>query len=216
MAEKTSQQVYPLAPANGAPRSDEEALTEKEAKRKKRVKLALYIGAFAVFQVIVILVFVMVVMRVHRPKFRVGELRIQSLNTGSQNSTSFDMSFVAPIRVKNANFGPYKYDATTVVFTYGGVQVGQAAVPKSKANFKSTKKIDLTVTVSSSNLTSVAAASSALESELRSGNLTLRSQATMTGKVELMLIFKKKKSTFMDCTMVINASTQAVQSLACK
>ncbi|OWM85278.1 uncharacterized protein LOC116203353 [Punica granatum] len=192
---------------------DTESFQSQEEKRQKRMKLAAYIGAFAVFQVIVILVFALVVMKVKTPKFRIGNgIEIQSLTAGTQSSPSFDMSFIAPIRIKNTNFGPYKYDATTVNFTYGGVQVGQVAIPKSKANFKSTKKVDVIVSVNSDALTST----SGLGSELNSGLLTLNSQGRMNGKVELMLIFKKKKSTNMNCTMAINVSTKAVQSVSCE
>ncbi|PKI50910.1 hypothetical protein CRG98_028640 [Punica granatum] len=180
---------------------DTESFQSQEEKRQKRMKLAAYIGAFAVFQVIVILVFALVVMKVKTPKFRIGNgIEIQSLTAGTQSSPSFDMSFIAPIRIKNTNFGPYKYDATTV------------AIPKSKANFKSTKKVDVIVSVNSDALTST----SGLGSELNSGLLTLNSQGRMNGKVELMLIFKKKKSTNMNCTMAINVSTKAVQSVSCE
>ncbi|KAK4795759.1 hypothetical protein SAY86_028085 [Trapa natans] len=208
-----SNQASPLAPAaNGHPRSDEESMYDKEAKRRKRAKWAMYIAIFAVFQVIVILVFVLVVMRLHRPKFRVGPLQIQSLTAGAQ---SFDMSFIAPVRIKNTNFGPYKYDATNVTFSYGGVALGQVTIPKSKANFKSTKKVDLPVTLNSNALAGTALNTS-LSSELSSGSLILSSSGKMEGKVELMLIFKKKKSTDMNCTMTIVVSTQTVQSLTCK
>ncbi|PKI50909.1 hypothetical protein CRG98_028639 [Punica granatum] len=194
-----------------------ESFQSQEEKRQKRMKLAAYIGAFAVFQVIVILVFALVVMKVKTPKFRIGNgIEIQSLTAGTQSSPSFDMSFIAPIRIKNTNFGPYKYDATTVNFTYGGVQVGQVVIPKSKANFKSTKKVDVIVSVNSNALTSTSGLGSELNSGLNSGVLTLNSQGRMNGKVELMLIFKKKKSTNMNCTMAINVSTKAVQSLSCK
>ncbi|PKI56904.1 hypothetical protein CRG98_022733 [Punica granatum] len=86
MAESYHNQEYPLAPAgiNGYPRSDAESLNDKEEKRRKRIKWAIYISVFAVFQVIVIVVFSLVVMRVQRPKFRVGTLRIQALTTGTQ------------------------------------------------------------------------------------------------------------------------------------
>ena len=69
MAEKTNQQAYPMAPATKQPRSDEESatLTSEELRRRKRIKLAIYIAAFAVFQTIVILVFVLIVMRVKTP-----------------------------------------------------------------------------------------------------------------------------------------------------
>ncbi|KAK3429372.1 hypothetical protein EUGRSUZ_E00801, partial [Eucalyptus grandis] len=145
---------------------------DEEAKRKKRMKWTIGIIAFVIFQVVQALFFVLVIMKFKSPKFRVSEFDIQTLNVGTQASPLFDMSFAAPIRVKNTNWGPFKYDATTVDFTYGGVQVGQAAIPKSKANFKSTKKIDVNVTLSSNTLPST----SNLGSELSSGIITLNSQ----------------------------------------
>ncbi|KAK4803229.1 hypothetical protein SAY86_001432 [Trapa natans] len=197
---------------------DMESFQSQEEKRRKRMKLAAYIGAFAVFQVIVILVFALVVMRVKTPKFRVGNgIAIHGLDTvsgagQSSPAASFDMNFTAPMRIKNANFGPYKYDAATVSFNYGGVEVGQAAIPKGKANMKSTKKVDVAVSVSSS---AIAGNSSSLGSELSSGVLTLNSQGRLNGKVELMLIFKKKKSTDMNCSIAINVASKTVQSLTC-
>ncbi|KAI4376137.1 hypothetical protein MLD38_013928 [Melastoma candidum] len=202
---------------NGIPKSDRESqryssAAEEEEKRRKRMKWAVYIAAFTVFQVMVILVFALVVMKVKSPKFRVGELQIQSLDT-DQAAPSFNMSFVAPIRIKNPNFGPYKYDATMVYFTYGGVVVGHVEIPKSKASFKSTKKINTEVTLDSNVLSG--AATSGLGTELSKGVITLRSQGKMNGKVTLMLMFKKKKSTEMDCTMTVDVASKAVKSVEC-
>ncbi|KAK4801867.1 hypothetical protein SAY86_000070 [Trapa natans] len=196
---------------------DMESFQSQEEKRRKRVKLAAYIAAFAVFQVIVILVFALVVMRVKTPKFRLGDgIAIHGLETvsgsGQSSPASFDMNFTAPVRIKNANFGRYKYDAATLNFTYGGVEVGQAIVPKGKANMKSTKKVDVAVYVSSS---AIAGNSSILGNELSSGSLTLSSGGKLNGKVELMLVFKKKKSTDMNCTISINVASKAVQSVTC-
>ncbi|XP_056173574.1 uncharacterized protein LOC130139838 [Syzygium oleosum] len=185
---------------------------DEEAKRKKRMKWTIGIIAFVILQVVQALFFVLVIMKFKSPKFRVGEFDIQTLNVGTQASPSFDMSFIAPIRVKNTNWGPFKYDASTVSFTYGGVQVGQAIIPKSKANFKSTKKIDVSVTLSSANLPST----SNLGNELSSGIITLNSQGELKGKVTVMFMFKKTKTSQMNCTMAIDTSTKAVQSLTCK
>ncbi|KAI4370114.1 hypothetical protein MLD38_018495 [Melastoma candidum] len=213
MAEKMQQEYHPPE-SNGYHHNDREAQLsiDEEEKRKKRIKWAIYIAAFTVFQVMVLLVFGLVIMKVKAPKFRVGELEIQTLTT-DQAAPSFDMTFIAPIRIKNTNFGPYKFDATTVDFTYGGAVVGQVAIPKSKANFKSTKKINAEVTLNSVALSSN---TGGLASELTNGAITLGSKGTMNGKVTLMLIFKKKKSTEMDCTMVIDVASKAVKSLECK
>ncbi|PON97741.1 Late embryogenesis abundant protein [Trema orientale] len=216
MAEK-HQQVYPLAPANGHTRSDEESAYSdaKELKRKKRIKLAIYIAIFAVFQIIVITVFGLVIMRAKTPKFRLSNIEIQTLNKangGPSSSPSFDVTFNAQVRVKNPNFGPYKFDDSTAIFTYGNAIVGQVTIPKSKAGFKSTKKINVVVSLSSKQLPNTAN----LGSDLTTGTLTLSATAKMTGKVELMLIMKKKKSANMDCTIAIDVNEKKLRSLECK
>ncbi|XP_062076016.1 late embryogenesis abundant protein At1g64065-like [Humulus lupulus] len=217
MAEK-HQQVFPLAPANGHSRSDTESGSSdaKELKRKKRIKLAIYIAIFVVFQCIVLGVFGGVIMRAKTPKLRINNIDIVTLNkannVGSSSPPSFDMKFSAQMKVKNSNFGPYKFDDTTVFFTYAGTAVGQVTIPKGKAGFKSNKKINLDVDLSSAKLSNTAE----LSRDLAAGTLTLQGKATMTGKIELMFIMKKKKSTNMDCTIVIDVNQNKLQSLNCK
>ncbi|KAK7818444.1 late embryogenesis abundant protein At1g64065 [Quercus suber] len=214
MAEKTNQQAYPMASANKQPRSDEESatLTSEELRRKKRIKLAIYIAAFAVFQTIVILVFALIVMRVKTPKVRLGtDVTFQNFSAGTQASPSFDLSFTTQVSVKNTNFGPYKFDSTTATFMYQGVTVGQVTIPKGKAGLQSTKKVGVTVNVNSNALPST----TNLGSELGGGVLTLNSHAKLSGKVELMFVMKKKKSAEMICTMTIDLSAKAVQSIIC-
>ncbi|KAF8039422.1 hypothetical protein BT93_B1838 [Corymbia citriodora subsp. variegata] len=193
-------------------RVDEEALLMmEEAKRKKRMKWTIGIIAFVIFQVVQALFFVLVIMKFKSPKFRISDFAIPSSDF-NQTSPSFNMNFTAPIRVKNTNWGPFKYDASTVDFMYEGSQVGQAIIPKSKANFKSTKKINVPVTLSSTNLPST----SNLKSDLSSGFMNLTSQGELRGKVTIMFMFKKKKISQMNCTIAINTSTKEVQSLSCK
>nr|XP_028960023.1 uncharacterized protein LOC103426355 [Malus domestica] len=175
MAEKTNQ-AYPLAPANGYQRGDAESLqSADELKRKKRIKLAIYVGVFIVFQIIVITVISLTVMKVKTPKVRLGNINVQELNS------------------------------------VPGAAVGQVVIPKSKAGMLSTKKMNADVSLSSSALSG-----SNLGSELSSGVLTLNSAAKLTGKVELMLIMKKKKSSTMDCTIAFDLSSKTLKSLQCK
>ncbi|KAL6181887.1 hypothetical protein ACLB2K_048535 [Fragaria x ananassa] len=211
MAEKIKQAV---ASVKGYTRKDEESATlqtDAELKRQKRIKLFTYIGIFVVFQIIVMTVFGLTVMKVKTPKVRLGEISITNLNAAA-STPSFDTTFNTQIRVKNTNWGPYKFDAGTITFMYQGVPVGTVSVPKSKAGMRSNKKINVEVSLNSDALTG----SSTLASELSSGVVTLTSQAKFTGKVELMLIMKKKKSATMGCTMAIDLSTKTVSSLQCK
>ena len=211
MAEKTHQ-AYPLAPANGYIRSDGESLvSEDELKRRKRIKLFTYIGIFIVFQIAVMAVFGLTVMKVKTPKVRLGESTLIDF-TSSTTTPSFATTFNTQIRVKNTNWGPYKFDAGNVTFLYQDTPVGTVVVPKGKVGMRGTKKINVDVSLNTVALPS----SSTLSSELSGGVLTLTSEAKLTGKVELMLIMKKKKSASMSCTIKIDVSTKTVKSLECK
>ena len=194
MAQKTNQQVYPLGSESKEPRSDEESSFKtyaEELKRKKRIKLAIYIAGFAVFQTIVILVFALIVMRVKTPEVRLGNnVKFHNVTIGGNStSPSFDINFTTQLRVKNTNFGPYKYDNTIATFMHKGVSVGQVTIPKGKAGLRLTKKVGITVNVNSKDLPS----SANLAGDLDSGLLMLNSHAKLSGKVELMFIMKKKK-----------------------
>ncbi|XP_050121148.1 late embryogenesis abundant protein At1g64065-like [Malus sylvestris] len=191
--------------------SDAESLqSADELKRQKRIKLTIYIGIFIVFQIIIITSMSLTVMKVKTPKVRLGNISVQDLNS-VQATPSFDTKFKTQIRVKNTNFGPYKFDASIVTFLYQGVIVGQVAIPMSKAGMLSTKKIEVEVSLSSRALSS-----SNLGREFSSGVLTLNSAANLTGKVELMFIMKKKKSSTMDCTIAFDLSSKTLKSLQCK
>ncbi|KAL6177331.1 hypothetical protein ACLB2K_048857 [Fragaria x ananassa] len=215
MAEK-NQQAY--ASANGYTRSnDHESIgatfqSEEEQKRQKRRKLFMYIGIFIVFQIIVMTVFGPTVMKVKTPKLRLGNIDVQTLNFTSQTPPSFDMSFTTEIRVKNTNFGPYKYDRSYVTFLYQGTPLVQVTIPKGKAGRRSTEKIGATAILNSKALPSV----SNLGSDLDSGVLKLSSQAKISGKVELMFVMKKKKTAEMNCSIEVNLATKGVQALECK
>ncbi|XP_062076004.1 uncharacterized protein LOC133780147 [Humulus lupulus] len=181
MAEKINQQ------ANGYTRSDEESATSqsKELKRKKRIKLAIYIAIFAVFQIIVITVFGAVIMRAKSPMLRLSNsIEFQKCNV---SSSSFDITFATQVRVKNSNFGRYKFDNTTAVFTYGSATV---ELPTSAADV--------------------------LSREFAAGMLTFSGEARMNGKVELMWIMKKKKSANLNCTVIIDVNEKKLRSLECK
>ncbi|XP_059627412.1 late embryogenesis abundant protein At1g64065-like [Cornus florida] len=208
MADREQQPGHHMPEPNNYGRVDEEAQS-KELKRQKRKKLILYIAAFVVFQTIVIVIFSLTVMKVKTPKFRV---RAASFETFSVSASSFDMRMNARLGVKNTNFGPYKFDNSTITFFYRGAEVGNAFVPKATAKFLSTKRFNVTINLSSTNLLT----NSELGSDFNSGILPLSSTSRLTGKVELMLVMKKKKAVNMNCTMEVSIATHQLQNLKCK
>ncbi|XP_059627393.1 late embryogenesis abundant protein At1g64065-like [Cornus florida] len=204
MAEKQQQPGHNSAAPYNYGRADEESQT-KELKRQKRKKLMLYIAAFVVFQTIVIVIFSLTVMKVKTPKFRIRAASFDASSTVS--ATSLDMRMNARLGVKNTNFGPYKFDNSTITFYYRGAEIGSTIVPKSTAKFQSTKRFNVTIPLSST--------SPDLATDFRSGTLPLTCTSRMTGKVELMLVMKKKKAINLNCTMDVHIASKQIQNLKC-
>lgn len=211
MAEKDA---YPLAPANGHARNDAEsaAVHADELRRKKRMKCIIYLILFVVFQSIVILVFALTVMKVKSPKFRVREASFSSFEV-NPGTPSFSLKMNAQLGVKNTNFGHFKFDNSTIVFSYMGIPVGEAFVPKARARARTTKKLNVTVDLTS---TALASMNSQLGTDLSRGVLPLTSSSKLSGKVHLMKVMKKKKSAQMNCTMEVNTQLQSIQNVKCK
>lgn len=190
-------------------------IESSELRKKKRIKCLAYFAAFAVFQTGIILIFVLTIMKLRTPKFRVRSAGFESFEVGTApNPPSFNLRMDAQLGVKNANFGNYKFQNSTVVFFYGGASVGEAVVRSTKAGWRSTKKLNVVVDLSSNALPS--GSNSQLRNDISSGVLTLNSRSRLTGKVELLFIFKKKKTTDMDCTLTIGLSEKAIRQINCQ
>lgn len=194
---------------------DEESLeSSEELRRKKRIKYLAYFAAFVIFQTAIIVLFSLTVMKIRTPKFRVRTATLETFHVGTAANSSFDLRMDAGFGVKNANFGKYKFQNSTIYFFYAGTPVGQAIVPSGKAGWLSTKKLNLEVDLSSSGLSGNVV--SQLGNDISSGVLNFSVQSQLNGKVELMFMFKKKKSTNMDCTIAIGLADKAVRGITCK
>ncbi|ONI07251.1 hypothetical protein PRUPE_5G108900 [Prunus persica] len=201
MADKTNQ-TYPSGSANtGYTRSDGESqLSSHELKRKKRIKLAIYIAIFVVFQTIVITIMSLTVLKVKTPKFRLGNISVES-----DEATS--LKFKTQIKIKNsANWGSYKFKASNVTFQHQGKIVGVLDIEKGKVGWLSTIKRDAEVSL---NL-------DAINGSNLGSEVMLNSVGRLEGKVAIMFIMKKKKATNMNCTIAFHVNEQSVSPVHCK
>ncbi|KAK9292497.1 hypothetical protein L1049_020470 [Liquidambar formosana] len=181
---------------------------KNSARRKRNIKCLVYIVAGVILQTIIILVFVLTVMKIRNPKVRFGGVTVESLSSNS-SSPSFSMKLNAQVTVKNTNFGHFKFDNSTATISYKGTPVGSATIMKARARARSTKKLNITVEVTSSKVPSSS-------SDLDSGILSLSSHAKLSGKIILFKVIKKKKSADMNCTMNVDTKTKVIQNLLCK
>ncbi|XVE52897.1 hypothetical protein DITRI_Ditri02bG0161100 [Diplodiscus trichospermus] len=188
---------------------------DQTSPRKRNINCWVYIVAAVIAKTIFILLFVLLIMRIRNPKVRLGGVALENLKVNSSPSEpSFTMKLNAQVTVKNTNFGHFKFKNSTFMVSYKGNPVGEATIVKARARPRSTKKFNVTVSVSSNE--KVSRISHQLSSDIDSGIINLSSHAKLEGKIHLFRIFKKKKSAEMNCTMDVNTSSREVQNLTCK
>ncbi|CAI9762445.1 unnamed protein product [Fraxinus pennsylvanica] len=177
-----------------------------------RRKILSYIVAGIILQMLIILVFVLIFLRIRSPKVRFKALTVENINANSAGSPSFSMKLAAQVTVKNPNFGHFKFRDSPISIFYKGTLVGESYLPKRRARARSTEKMNIAISVDSKEVSS----SSSLRSDINSGKIPLSSKATLYGKVHLFKVIKKKKTAKMDCTMDVNIKANTIENLKCK
>ncbi|KAF5460612.1 hypothetical protein F2P56_020470 [Juglans regia] len=189
-------------------------LESEKFKNMQNRKCYAYIIAGVVFQTIIILVFALTVMRIKTPSVRIRSVTVQNLTYNAPNSPAFfTVTLNAEIAVKNKNFGHFRFDKSTANVTFENVVVGDGDIIKGRAKARKTKRMNVTIDVSSNGVVTDGAE---LNNELNSGNLTLTCLARLRGKVTLMKMMKKRKTADMNCTMTVDLKSQAVHVLDCE
>ncbi|KAF6162138.1 hypothetical protein GIB67_008267 [Kingdonia uniflora] len=118
-------------------------------RKKKKVRCLVFTAIFTVIQIIVTLALTFTVMKVTSPKIRIEHFSIES---SSFKNTSFDFTMNANVTIRNRNWGQYKYPNSTMVISYQGATVGEVEIPAGKAKSRRTRRVNVSVAVSSKGL----------------------------------------------------------------
>jgi len=205
----------PFAPSKMYPRSDEEIATFKALKKERSGKCFVYVFSAIVILSIVVLAFAMIVLR-----FKISDVKLRSVTvknlkyegrgTAGQ-SPSFNATLVAEVTIKNTNFGRFKFDNSTLSVLYGGMNVGNRSIIHGRVKARETHEMNITVEVRSNRVMDT----KNLSGDIEAGMLKLSSYAKLSGRVNLMNIMRKRKTTEMNCTMILDLKRRAFQGLRC-
>ncbi|KAG6389645.1 hypothetical protein SASPL_151117 [Salvia splendens] len=165
----------------------------RELRRRRRKRCLMYLLLLAVFKIGIILLLTLTLMRIRTPKFRVSSAAFGAFTYSAAADPSFDITLYAELAVKNTNFGRYKFDSTTVYFSYDGADVGSALL--SSAGLADRVQV---------------------KRDLEAGVLPLNSRAAVNGEVEVLRVFKRKKTAEMDCFLAINLVERSTGYLSCQ
>ncbi|PIN16257.1 hypothetical protein CDL12_11095 [Handroanthus impetiginosus] len=184
----------------------------RELRQRKRRRWLLYIVLFAIFQTAIILLFVLTIMRIRTPKFRLNSALVDTLTYSADAANpTFNIRINAELSVKNTNFGRYKFQDSAVSFYYNGDPVGTLFIPNSRAKARSTKRLEAAVDLSSAGMPN----RPQLGADLSSGVLFLKGRSRLNGEVEVLRVLKRKKSAELDCDIAINLRQRIVGDFSC-
>ncbi|XP_073310944.1 late embryogenesis abundant protein At1g64065-like [Primulina huaijiensis] len=206
MADK-NQRWFPVCFNNGGTQIDE------EQRKRRRKKCLLYAFLLGVLKAGITLLFLLTILRFRTPKFRIRSATFETFDFSAAAGTpSFNARMRAELTLKNSNFIKYKFPSTDISFYYNGERVGSTIFPYSRVRARSTKEWEVVVELSAVGLIG----REQLGSDLRSGVLMLNGRSRLSGKVELLKLLKKKKSTEMDCILAVDLNKRLVRDLKCK
>lgn len=206
----------PFAPNKIHQRSDEEIATFKALRKERSGKCFVYVFAGIVILCLLTLVFALIVLRFRFPDVNlssvaVKNLRLSNVGTASSSNSSFSATLVAEVTIKNTNFGRFNFENSTMSVLYGGMNVGDIRIGRWSVKARETRKMNVAVEVRSNRLSDT----KNLSSDMMSGMLKLNSYASLSGRVNLLNIIKKRKIAEMNCTMTLNLTSGAIEDLQC-
>ncbi|CAK9156565.1 unnamed protein product [Ilex paraguariensis] len=208
-------QVIPLSSAQIHPRSDEEfAMTKPyNTHHQRSSKCFVYTLAAVVFLSMVLLIFASVVLRVDTPNVEIRSAWMENLRYGTSPSPSLNLTLISEVAVDNKNFGRFKLEKSSKAsLLHGNETVGDTEINVWGVRARETKRVNATVQVRANGLW----ASMNFSREIDSGLVKLSSYAKLRGEVLVMKKLKRNKTAIMNCTMILNLTSQAIHNLLCK
>ncbi|MBA0610966.1 hypothetical protein Godav_011693 [Gossypium davidsonii] len=210
MAEQ--QQVKPLAPA--AFRDEEEVLSTQLNLRKRRyVQCCGCISALSLILAVVVLVLFFTVFRIHDPKIKINSVTIQRLEliNGSLRN-DVNVTLLADVSVTNPNVATFKFSNSTTLIYYGGRVIGEAIHLQGQAKARRTLLRNVTVELDPEKIQAVPS----FRSDLNSGAFSISSYSTISGRVKILKIVKKRVVVGLNCTTTYRISGRQFVGESCR
>ncbi|VFQ78919.1 unnamed protein product [Cuscuta campestris] len=162
----------------------------------------------------VLVVLAFTVFRVRDPKIRMESIQIDglsSLTAANPVDSNLNVTLSARLAVKNPNAVSFKFDRTTTSLVYDGRVVGEAEAPPGNARARRTMTLTVTVNVMVRDLL---AGAPSLSRDLIARRMPASMSTTIRGRAKVLII-KKSVTVRMNCSMVLNLSSQDIDDLDC-
>lgn len=208
-------QVAPLALAMAvAPESPFSTKTPQRTKlNHRRHRFLLCFGSCGILLAIfiVLLTIGLTVYKVKEPIMTMNSIALENLSANSAASSSLNMSVIADVSVKNPNAVSYRYGSSMTSVYYHEILVGQAEAPPGVALARRTVRMNVTVDLMISQLTS----NSQFVQDLVTGDVMFNTSTQVGGKVKVFGMVQHHVDVVMNCSMTVDVSNLSLRNQSC-
>lgn len=186
----------------------------------KRRKLALTVccsslACLLVLLGIVILALSLTIFKAKEPIISIDDIELGTINLPTSlnmSDLSFNFSLQVAVSVYNPNHASFRYGNSTSYMYYRQITIGEAPIPAGKIGARATESLQTTLKL---NASSSILMEPNLFSDLAAGIFPLSTSAQVSGRVNVLNIFKHHARSSSFCTMSIDISSRSVQNMTC-
>jgi Late embryogenesis abundant protein len=174
----------------------------------------LCIGTFGVLITaifIVLLTIGLTVYKVKKPVMTMNSITIENLSTRAAASSSLNMSVLADVSVKNPNAASYRYGSSLTSVYYNAILVGQAVAPPGVAQARGTVRLNVTVDLMVSLLTS----DLQFVQDLVTGDVRFNTSTQVGGRVKVFGLVQHHVDVVMNCSLMIDVLNLSLRNQSC-
>ncbi|XVF84327.1 hypothetical protein PTKIN_Ptkin17bG0028100 [Pterospermum kingtungense] len=191
------------------------ATTSAFQGRRKWRNICLGVMGVLIFIIILIIILAFTVFKAKRPVTTIDDISLSSLRFGLDLAgvrVLFNASLDVDLSIKNPNKVGFKYKDSSAQLNYRGQQVGEVPIPAGKISADETVPMNLTLTVMADRLIS----DSNFISDLSGRQLPLNTFAKISGKVNVLSLFKIHVVSSTSCDFIVFLSNSSIGDQTCK
>lgn len=174
-------------------------------------------ACFVVLLGIVILVLALVVFKAKQPVIHIDSITLETLSISGGNSsenlsgTSVNLTLGVGVSVYNPNHASFKYTNSTSYMYYREMELGEAPIPAGQIGAKGTETLSTILKLNASRVLT----NPNLLSDYLAGSFPITTSAEVSGRVNVLNVFKRHAKSFSLCSLSIVVSTRSVENMTC-
>lgn len=167
---------------------------------------------FIVLLGIVILILSFTVFKTKQPVITIDNVVLETFRVNLSNiDASVNLTLGVDVSVWNPNHASFKYTNSTSYMFYRSSQVGEAPIPAGRIGARGIEKLTTSLKLNASRVLS----NPYVFSDLLVGSFPISTTAEVSGRVNILNIFKHHARSSSYCSMSVSVATRSVQNMTC-